>query len=428
MRRRVLFVSVLVTFLSGAFALGWTGYRDHESDAQFEAALARLHAPLAEAPGLDRIQASTAASLLERAEASGRRDDQLIGTLAYARALEDFQRGDFVLADGELTSARHRLGHVADVEVLAAAVARGRRHEDEANAILMHALELDPEHAHGRLLAADLALDANDGVMALTHLDRLGERGDEVSAVANRRGLALELLGDEDAARAAYTRAVQLDGRAVDGWINLGRLHRNDGRHAQALRAFDHGVRAATSNPDAHLGRGLARAATGDVAGAQIDFARAAELAPNDAEPLLALGDLLRDLGRHEDAVDTYRRAIAREDADAASWLKLGNALALLERYEEAATAFRESIARASTLAAAHNGLGASLMHVGMIEEAVSSLDRAAALDANDPNPLMNLALLHERAGETDAARDAWSRALERAPGSTIARRRLARL
>ena len=428
MRRRVLFVSVLVTFLSGALALGWTGYSDHASDALVEAALTRLHAPLAQAPGLDRIQASTAASLLERAEESGRRDDLLIGTLAYARALEDFQRGDFVLADGELTSARHRLGHTADVEVLAAAVARGRQHDDEATAILMHALELDPEHAHGRLLAADLALDLNDGVTALEHLDRLGDRGTEVSAVQNRRGLALELLGDDRGARAAYAQAVHLDGRAVDAWINLGRLHRNAGRHADALSAFDHGVRAAPTNPDAHLGRGLARAATRDVAGAQLDFARAAELAPNDAEPLLALGDLLRDVGRYDDAVDTYRHAITREDADAASWLKLGNALALLERYEEAATAFRESIARAPTLSAAHNGLGASLMHLGAIEEAVSALDRAAVLDASDPNPLMNLALLHERAGETDAARDAWSRALERAPDSTIARRRLARL
>ncbi len=182
-------------------------------------------------------------------------------------------------------------------------------------------------------------------------------------------------------------------------------------------------MHAADTDPDAHLGRGLARAATRDVQGAQLDFARAAELAPNDAEPLLALGNLQRDLGEVDTAVDTYRQAIAREDADAASWLKLGNALALLERYEEAAQAFRGAIRRSPQLAAAYNGLGASLMHLDEPAQAGRALDRAAELDRADPNPLMNLALLHEQNGDTDAAREAWSRALERDPQSAIARR-----
>src|SRR5690606_3261282 len=148
------------------------------------------------------------------------------------------------------------------------------------------------------------------------------------------------------------------------------------------------------------------------------DFLRAAELAPNDAEPLLALGDLQRDLGEYTTAVETYRSAIAREDADAASWLKLGNSLALLERYLEASRAFRAAIRRAPDLAAAHNGLGASLMHLGRTDEAILALDRAATLDACDPNPLLNLALLHQRSGEEAAAREAGARALERDPES----------
>jgi tetratricopeptide (TPR) repeat protein len=428
MRRRVLIVSLVFSALSGAVALGWAGYRDVSANDLVERAEARLEAPLREAPGLDRIQASTAVSLLERAQELGRRDDALLGRLAYARALEDYQRGDLVLAEGELTTAGHRLGRDADAEVLAAAVARGRQERERARELLDGALELEPDHPHGLLLAADLALDAEDGEAALAPLNRLAEREPEVAAVHNRRGLAHELAGDAEAAAADYREAVRLDPRAHDAWINLGRLHRRARRHAEALEAFDRAVRATESDPDAHLGRGLARAATGDVQGAQVDFARAAELAPNDAEPLLALGDLFRDVGRTEDAVATYRRAIAREDADAASWLKLGNALALLERYEASARAFRASIRRAPELAAAYNGLGASLMHLGEPEEAQVALDRAAELDAHDPNPLLNLALLHERSGDTDAARAAWSRALERDPSSTIARRRLARL
>ena len=124
MRRRLLFVSLGVTALSGLLAIGWSAWRDMAASDLVARAQARLDAPLSEAPGIDRLQASTAASLLERAMEEGRRDDATVGLLAYAHALEDYQRGDMVLAEGELTSARHRLGRNADVEVLAAAVAR----------------------------------------------------------------------------------------------------------------------------------------------------------------------------------------------------------------------------------------------------------------------------------------------------------------
>lgn len=428
MRRRVLWVSLAVTVLSLAGVVGWVGYRDHRADTLFEGAMARLRAPLTEAPGLDRLQASTAISMLERARAEGRTDRATEGWAAYARALEDYQRGDLVLAEGELASARHRLGSEPDLDVLAAAVAAGRSQPERAEEMLSRALERAPEHVHGRLLAADMALDEEDGETAMTHLGPLLEAHPDVACLHNRIGLARELEGDLDAAMEAYIGAVERDGRAHDAWINLGRLDRRAGRHTRALEDFGRAVTAADTNGDAYLGRGLARAATGDLTGAQVDFDRAAELSPNDAEPLLALGDLLRDTGRHEEAVATYRRAIAREDADAASWLKLGNALALLEQYDESGEAFRQALERAPELAAALNGLGASLMHTGDLENATVALGRAAELDVTDPNPLMNLALLHERSGDTPAARDAWTRALERDPSSGIARRRLARL
>src|SRR5690606_12589582 len=137
---------------------------------------------------------------------------------------------------------------------------------------------LDPDHVHGRLLSVDMALDDEDGAAALTHLTPLLAAADDVAAVHNRHGLALELSGDEEGAVGAYLAAIQRDERAHDAWINLGRLHRRRGAHAEALRAFDRAVAAAGTNGAAHLGRGLARAANGDIQGAQTDFARAAEL------------------------------------------------------------------------------------------------------------------------------------------------------
>jgi tetratricopeptide (TPR) repeat protein len=416
---------------AGTIAYAVQGMR--ETDALIRGADERLHAPFVEAPGVDRVQASSAASMLERAIDQGRTEDEVRGTYHYARALEDLQRGDLVLAEGELSSAHQFLGETVDLVVLSAALSRGRLLHEDAQREIHHALELEPDHARALLLAADIALDLDHGQEARAHLTRLGALVPDSSTVHNRLGCALEEEGDLEGAERELRDAARLDRRGHDAYVNLGRVLRRQGRHEEAREAFDIAVRRAPSDPQALLGRGLARAATGDVRGAEQDFRRSAELGPNDAEPLLALGDLQRDLGSVSEAVATYRAAIDREDADAASWLKLGNALALLEDYSGASHSFEAAIRRSPELAAAHNGLGASLMHLSTQEperrpEAVLALERAFELDPSDPNPLMNLALLAERDGVPAAAISAWERVLTVWPESPIARRRLARL
>ncbi len=429
MRSRSLLITLLaVGFASGAGVVGWSVWRSSRADELVEAARARLSASLTEAPELDRVQAGTALSLLERARDLGCDGEEIVGLSHHAAALVDLQKGDLILAEGELTAARHRLGWTPDLRVVAAEIARRRTDLDAARIHVEEALAEAPHHPRALLLSADLALDRDEPRAALEPLGALASAAPDCAAVHNRVGIAWLAAGDPAAAERALRRAIDLDGRDADPWVNLGRVMRRAGEHAEALRAFDRAAELASGRSDAHLGRGLARAALGDVEGAARDFLRAAELAPNDAEPLLALGDLQRDLGRVEDAVATYREALGREDADAASWLKLGNALVLRGEARRAAGAFREAIRRAPELAAAHNGLGAALMAAGDSAEAAAALAQAAALDGADPNPLMNLALLRERSGDRAGAREAWREALERDPGSAIARQRLERL
>ncbi len=427
-RLRRLAIVVTISALSASVgAVGFGIWRNHTVDELVRSARARLDAPFVEAPTLDRLQASTAISLLERARSLGRDDSEIRGLIDYAEAIEDLQRGDLILAEGELATALTYLGPTADLHVLAAALSRGRLLHREARTEVEMALSLDSAHPRARFLAADLALDAGEGEQAREYLEALRVREPRSAVVLNRLGLAREQMGDVSGAEEAFRAATEAEPLGHEPWINWGRLLRVARRHEEAHHAFDEAVTRAPAHGGAHLGRGLARAATGHLEGAVSDFERAAELLPNDAEPVLALGDLMRDLGRVEDAVRLYREAIEREDADAASWLKLGNALALLEDYEAGASSFREAIVRAPALAAAQNGLGACLMHLGRSADAVTALESAASLDLSDPNPLMNLALLSERSGDRRAARAAWERVLKRDPNSPIATQRLVR-
>lgn len=427
-RQRVVTLALVTSGLVAASAIGYTSWRDAQAASMLEQARARLDASLLDAPGLDRIQASTAVSLIERAEALGATGNDVRGLEHYARGLEDLQRGDLLLAEGELGSALQFLGPTVDLHVFAASLSRARMLEEDAQVELAAALAIDPEHPRARLLSADLALDRGAASDARETLVALVDDYPTSGPLHNRLGLSLEALGDNEGAEREYRDATELDHLGHDQWINLGRLLRSRGEHLDSLTAFDTAVARASSDPDAILGRGLERAANGQIEGAEQDFRRAAELAPNDAEPLLALGDLQRDLGQVAEAVETYREAIDREDADAASWLKLGNALALLEEYGQAEAAFRAALRRAEGLAAAHNGLGAALMHLDRETEAATQLEQAAQLDPTDPNPLMNLALIAEAAGDRRASVAAWERVLDVWPGSPIATRRLARL
>ncbi len=427
-RGRVVLLATLTSGLAMGAALGYTTWRDAQAAHMLDEARALLDASLLEAPGLDRVHASTATSLIERAEALGAIDDEVRGLEHYARGLEDLQRGDLLLAEGELSGAVQFLGETADLHVFAAALSRGRLLLDDAQAELDAALAIDPRHPRALLLAADLALDRGEHESARERLEALVADYPTSGPLHNRYGLALAACGDLEGAERELRHATELDRVGHDPWINLGRLLRERGEHPEALTAFETAVARASSDPDAIFGRGLERAANGQVEGAEQDFRRAAELAPNDAEPLLALGDLQRDLGLVTEAVDTYREAIDREDADAASWLKLGNALVLLEDYEQSERAFRAALRRVDDLAAAHNGLGASLMHLGREAEAREELERAASIDPSDPNPLMNLALLAESGGDVQSRRAAWERVLRVWPESPIAARRLARL
>jgi len=426
MLKRLLLVS---TSLAVVTLIGTAAVAVHEGRVRaelLEEARARLQADLENAPELDRVQASTALSLLDRAIARGADDPETAGLAHYAHALVYLAAGDLVFADGELTAARGELGWTADLRVLAGAIARARTEMEQARIHASQALAADPDHPRALQLAGDLALDRRDGEVARRSFEHLVEVAPTATVAHNRLGLALELEGALSEAQASYREAVRLDRRNHDAWINLGRLAAATGDLPGAREAFDHAVEHAPSAADAWLGRGLARMGTSDLAEAERSFHRAAELAPNDAEPLLALGDLLRQQGRVAEAVTVYREALAIEDADAASWLKLGHVLFASGDLEGARAAYEASIARAPSLAAAHNGLGAALMHLGDHHGAELALERAAALDALDPNPLLNLGLLHERRGELAEARRAFERALERDPTSDVAFDRLA--
>ncbi len=437
MVQRSVLLAVAVVVASAFGVILFDGHRDATAERHLESARRKLAASLVDAPELHLLSASSALSDLDRAVDAGADPSRLRVLRDYAGAIVKLQSRDLLAASRALESARRELGRghgdpggpsAADLHVLAGTISRAALDTGEARLQADAALRMEPDHPRALLLTADLALDRGDAAVARASLERLVARAPRASAVHNRLGLALELDGELVRAEEAFRESIRLHRRNADALVNLGRLLAARGELGPAASTYTSAITLAPGGSDGHLGRGLVHLVAGRLDDARRDLERAHELDAEDDAVLVALGDLARSSGDVEGAVGRYREAVRIDGGDAGAWIKLGNALFVLGDVEPALAAYEIAIGLAPELAAAHNGRGAALMRLGRTDPAIGALERAAALDADDPNPLLNLGLLHESAGQRAAARLAFERALERDPGSTAARQLLSAL
>ncbi|MBX3250794.1 MAG: tetratricopeptide repeat protein [Myxococcales bacterium] len=434
--RRPAVIALCLSLVGSLGALGWLTSRASRAADTLARAEALLVAPFDRAPELHDLAAGDALATLDAALEDGA--DVPPRTRHYAEALANLQRGDLLEAEGAMSAARHAAGWSVELHVLAAAIGRASGNRAAALDHVGAALALDPDAPRALLLEADLALDAGDGPVAARTLERLLEQASRVAALHNRLGLARELLGEAEAAEVAFRRALALDDATPEAWVNLGRTLRARGALDEAALAFAAALEHAESDAAAWLGRGLCALDQGRLLEARESLERAHELAllapaghtsrlgaPHGDTIALALADLAALDGEHARAAEGYRLVLRSRPHHASAWAKLGNALVRLGDHEDARAAFEAALEAAEQAAgveaAAWNGLGAAFAALGRLDEAAEALGRAATLDVDDPNPWLNLGLLHERRGDRDLAADAWRQALARAPEHPVA-------
>ena len=88
-------------------------------------------------------------------------------------------------------------------------------------------------------------------------------------------------------------------------------------------------------------------------------------------------GEVLRALGRHEEALAAYHRAVELQPQAPEFHFNLGNALLHFRRYEEALAEFQEALRLQPDLAQAHSGMGLALSALGRLDAAIPAFHRA---------------------------------------------------
>jgi len=140
------------------------------------------------------------------------------------------------------------------------------------------------------------------------------------------------------------------------------------------------------------------------------------ELQPAAADELNQRGNALRQLGRYEEALANYDRALAlRADYDAARYNR-GSVLLELKRPDEALACLDQVLDRNPNDAEALSVRGNTLRDLGRLEEALASYERALAVEPAAVPTLVNRGNVLMELDRREEAVMSYDRALARAP------------
>ena len=157
---------------------------------------------------------------------------------------------------------------------------------------------------------------------------------------------------------------------------------------------------------EAHSNLGNTLKGLGRLEEAVASYRTAVALKPKFAEAHSNLGVVLADQGKPDQAVAAHRKAIVLWPDYAEAYSNLGGALADQGKPDEAVAAYRKAIALKPDLAVAHSNLGVALKQHGKLEDARAALDRALAIDPGHAGAAFARAEVHLLHGDFAAA---WS-------------------
>jgi choline-sulfatase len=163
----------------------------------------------------------------------------------------------------------------------------------------------------------------------------------------------------------------------------------------------------------ANIEDGLDRMA-GDPRAAQQAFTRALRLDPGNGLAMKYLADLSFRAGRHEEARDGYRRAIAAGFRHPDVFVNLAAIAERDARLDEARGALSDALQLAPSDADAWNRLGLLEARRGDMEAARGAFTKAIAAAPGRAEPYYNLGVLERRAGNEPAAQARLADALAR--------------
>lgn len=178
----------------------------------------------------------------------------------------------------------------------------------------------------------------------------------------------------------------------------------HEGRFAEGERRASEALQREPANPRARYVLGLSALLQKRPAEALAHMEKAAAADPRDAQFHFGCGACLAALGRVDDSVLAYRRALELRPAFFEAAANLGNVLENAGRYAEGAAAYRQALALRADEPLVLNGLGRCELECRNPSAAAAALERALVLRPDFASAMNNLANAVGRLGDRQRA------------------------
>ncbi|MGC9318773.1 MAG: tetratricopeptide repeat protein, partial [Armatimonadota bacterium] len=230
-------------------------------------------------------------------------------------------------------------------------------------------------------------------------LDHLGS-----PIVLNNLGTYEVSAGRLDAAERYFSRAADKDPAAVGPLANLALVAYRRGRIREAISQLDAASVLDPLDPALACNLGAMLCAGGKPMLAARQLARAALLAPGSPAVDLNRGVVRLALGRHEDALASFREGPVRVAYPAEAAHNEVLALVGLKRYHDALERAEEALEEAPDDAGLRNNLACVAWTLGDDSRMMQELGRITS-EAEDPAVILNLAIARISSGDPSTAR-----------------------
>jgi Flp pilus assembly protein TadD len=184
------------------------------------------------------------------------------------------------------------------------------------------------------------------------------------------------------------------------------------GKFAEAIGLWHKALLLDPGDGKAHYNLAISFTRTGHPAEALPEYRKAAELTP-DAIRLAGYAWALALDGKPDQAIATYRSALALAPTNSSIEVQLGTVLLGKGLTSEALDHLNQAVALAPDSAEAHNKLGAGLAKAGQTEEAMAQLQQAVALAPKAPEYRYDLGYAMAQSGNLTEAVAEYRKSLE---------------
>ena len=292
----------------------------------------------------------------------------------------------------------------------------------EAEAHLRRALKLDPDSIPAHVTLGDALVHFKRFAKAEEHLRRALKL--DPGSAATHQNLAEALRKQRRSAEAieSYRVALEIDPGFAFAHAGMGMALFEAQQFAEAFAALEQALELQPGLADGgalHLFLGRTARELGRFEAAAEHFQRAAELDPDNVEPLLDLAGVRRSQQRDREAEALLARARELRPRDPAALHTVAEALRTQGRVEQSIPGYRAVLELDPQFAPSHAALGIALYQMQRFRAGLDSMQRALELDPELP-VAASLHLFMGRAwaalGDAEAAAEQYERTLRIEP------------